>query len=85
MYHRIMPLTRENLLAFLQGRFGISAGSLGAGIGLLSEGLIDSFGLVELLAFIEKAGGLRIPARDVTLDNLDSVERIMSYLGRRQS
>ena len=40
---------------------------------LVSSGLIDSFGLVEVLAVLESASGLSIPSGRVSPQDLDTV------------
>lgn len=47
---------------------------------LFSAGVIDSFSLVSLMSFIEQHGDIRISPGDVTLENFDSIERIMQYV-----
>lgn len=47
---------------------------------LLIAGHIDSLGLVRLLAFVEDSFGLRVPPRDVTIENFGSVTQMVAYL-----
>lgn len=47
--------------AFVARTRGVAAGSVQPGTRLLEEGLIDSFGLVELMGDLEKAIGSAIP------------------------
>ncbi len=47
---------------------------------LLVAGHIDSLGLVRLLAFVEDTFALRVPPRDVTIENFGSVTLIVAYL-----
>jgi len=49
-------------------------------VSLIDEGILDSFGLAELVAVIEKTYGFRIPEKDVKLANFDSFERIGRYV-----
>jgi hypothetical protein len=39
--------------------------------------------MMQLLEHIETQAGLAVPPEDVTLENLDSIERILAYLKRR--
>jgi acyl carrier protein len=43
---------------------------------LLESGIINSFGIVELVAFIEKEFGITVPDRDVVPENFDTVRSI---------
>lgn len=47
---------------------------------LLSSGLVDSLGVLEFVAAVEKATGIAIPATEMTLENLDTVHRIAALL-----
>jgi acyl carrier protein len=47
---------------------------------LLSSGILDSLGILQLVAFIEKSFGIRIPDEDVVFDNFQSVNAIVDYL-----
>lgn len=47
---------------------------------LVSEGILDSFGLAELVAVIEAEYGVRMPDEDISLRTLESIERIAAYI-----
>jgi acyl carrier protein len=50
---------------------------------LLDAGLIDSTGVLELVAFLEDRYGFRIPDADMLPANLDSVAGLVAYVARR--
>ena len=50
---------------------------------LFSSGALDSVGMLALIAFVEEQAGIEIHAEDVTLDNFDSVGRILRFAGER--
>lgn len=50
----------------------------------LANGIIDSTGVIELVAFLEKTHGLRIPDADLLPENLDSIDAIAGYIARRR-
>jgi acyl carrier protein len=54
------------------------------GASLLDEGLLDSFGLAELVAVIEGAYGVRVPDEDISLSNFESIERIAAWIAARR-
>jgi acyl carrier protein len=47
---------------------------------LLEAGLIDSTGILELVAFIETEFSIQMADADIVPDNLDSVETIVRYV-----
>jgi len=47
---------------------------------LLEDGLVDSLGVMRLIAFIETSFGYTVPPEDVTVDSFMSVSAIVAYL-----
>jgi len=78
-----MTVTRQLLLEQLENRFGLDASSIEDTTLLFSSGLLDSFSVAELLMLIEEQGGFRVEPTEITLDNLDSIERILAFAGRK--
>jgi fatty-acyl-CoA synthase len=76
---------RDELIQFIEGRLGFSK-EQASGEGLLSDGLIDSLGAVEICLFLEERTGLEIPLpNEVGFDqfeSLDSIENLISRLKR---
>ncbi|MEO1789599.1 MAG: acyl carrier protein [Pseudomonadota bacterium] len=52
---------------------------------LLLSGLIDSLGVFELIAFLEKSFGLTIPLDEVVLENFTSIDTIDAYVATKQA
>lgn len=50
---------------------------------LFSSGLLDSFAMVDLVSFIEKSAGIRFRAKELTLENFDSIDGMTAFLSRR--
>ena len=50
---------------------------------LLGQGIIDSAGVLELVAFVEDAFGIRVGDNELAPENFDSLNRIQSYLDRK--
>ena len=51
---------------------------------LLDEGIMDSVGVMELVAFLEQDFGLTVEDEDLIPENLDSVANLVGYIGRKQ-
>jgi acyl carrier protein len=53
---------------------------------LIDAGLIDSTGVLELVAFLEDAFALRLADADIVPENLDSIRAIVTFIeGKRAS
>ncbi|BDU74129.1 acyl carrier protein [Mesoterricola silvestris] len=46
----------------------------------LEEGIIDSLGIIELVAFVEKAFGISVSDSELLPDNFDSVAKLSAYV-----
>lgn len=80
-----MALSFEDFSQFLTEELGVEGDNLQVATPLFSSGLIDSFSLVTLMSFIENAGEVSIDPSDVTLENFDSVERMLQFIDRKKA
>jgi acyl carrier protein len=80
-----MALTREALIDYLEKQARVDMSDVKDETELFSSGLVDSFAMVDLLQFLEKQTGARMGPEDISLENLDSVERILAFAATRQS
>ena len=55
------------------------------GMSLLDNGIIDSTGVMELVAFLEGDFALNIEDEELVPENLDSVENLVSFVTRKQA
>lgn len=76
--HRIIREFIETNFLFREGR-----DSVGETESLLEAGLIDSTGVLELVAFVESQFSLTMADEDIVPENLDSVGQIAAYVQRR--
>lgn len=49
----------------------------------LEAGVVDSLGVVELVAFVEETYQLEVPDDDIVPANFDSVDNLAAYISRR--
>ena len=47
---------------------------------LLEEQVVDSVGVLELVAFLEETFKIRVEDEEIIPDNLDSINKIASYV-----
>jgi len=72
------------LRAFLDRTYGRAAGrALAPDEPLVSSGIIDSFGLVDLSLFVDERFGVRIDASDLGFRRSDSAEEIAKLIASR--
>ncbi|HXJ84919.1 MAG TPA: acyl carrier protein [Candidatus Methylomirabilis sp.] len=53
---------------------------LGDEASLLDAGVIDSVGILELLAFLEQTFGIRISDEELSPEHFDSVEALVRFV-----
>lgn len=73
--------TKQAIRAFILESFlfGDEAGLPGDADSLIESGIIDSTGVLELVAFLEERFGLTIADADIVPANLDSVNAIAAF------
>lgn len=76
-------MTRTELLDYLARELHVDIDGLDDESLLFSTGIVDSFALVTLIGHLEEKGGFRMNPADVTLENLDSVSRILAFVERQ--
>ncbi len=59
--------------------FGRDEG-LGDEDSFLEAGVIDSTGVLELVAFLEERFGVKVANDELITDNLDSIQKVTAYL-----
>ena len=48
--------------------------------GLLSQGIIDSLGLIELVAFIEESFDVTFKSDDLNIENFESIKKLCVHI-----
>jgi acyl carrier protein len=81
-----MDSTREIIRRFVTTNFYVAdPAKLGDDESLLDSGIIDSTGVLEVLAFLEQQFGVRVEDRDILPQNLDSIARLDALVARVRS
>lgn len=52
---------------------------------LVDEGILDSFGLAELVAVIQATYGIEVPDGDIKLETFGSIAKIADYVAAKKS
>lgn len=74
---RVRNFITENFLYGQDGQFGNDDS-------LIERGIIDSTGVLEIVAFLETDFGLEIEDWEIVPANLDSVNRISGFIGQKR-
>ncbi len=54
------------------------------GQSLLDTGVIDSTGVLELIQYLEETFGIAVDDDELIPENLDSVDNLVAFVGRKQ-
>ena len=76
---RVRKFIEDNFL-FREDRADIDAAE-----SLIDAGLIDSTGVLELVAFLEGEFGLRMADAEIVPENLDSIGAIVRYVESKEA
>ncbi len=76
---------RQRVRQFVVDNFYLSdASKLSDDALLVTSGIVDSTGVLEIIAFVEAEFGIRIRDDETVPENLESIERIAAFVGRRR-
>jgi len=75
-------VSAEEIAAFI-GDDLLSGRQIGVEDDILLTGLVDSLGVMTLVAHLETITGQTIPLEDVVLEHFESARAIATYLGAR--
>lgn len=77
--------TKQQIRNFVTSNFYVAdPAALQDEASLLDQGIIDSTGVLEVIFFIEENFGIKVEDGEMLPENLDSVERIASFVERKK-
>ena len=75
---------QEKVREFVTSNFYVAnPASLQNAESLLDSGVMDSTGVLELIAFIEETYGITIEDSEMLPENLDSIDRVSDFVARK--
>jgi len=77
----VSAVTEADLIAYLKSDL-LGGQDVASGDSLLLSGLVDSLGVMTLVAHLEGVSGKKIPLDQVVLENFDSVGAIVGFMGQ---
>jgi acyl carrier protein len=70
---------RAKLMNFLCRNFLVEEDEIDLNTSLIDQGIIDSFGLLEISTFLKKELGIETAQEEMTRENFGSFEKILIY------
>ncbi|MBL7129979.1 MAG: acyl carrier protein [Candidatus Omnitrophica bacterium] len=74
---------RQRLKTFVKDNFLFGKGEIEDNQHLFEAGIVDSFGFVELLSFIEKTFGVNFNRADIEIENFDTISHIVDSIEKK--
>lgn len=71
---------QNNFLDFISHNFFVEKEEIDLEKSLMDEGIIDSFGLIEIASYIEKEYSINVQQDQVTRENFGSVVKIVNFI-----
>jgi acyl carrier protein len=83
---RVIPLSIQDIRSFIVETFLFGDGArLSDTTPLLDSHIIDSTGVLEIVAFLEQRFGIRVEDKELVPENLNSISSIATFLDRKNS
>ena len=80
-----MAMTMEDrIIAILSEKCGAEDGEIGGDTELFEEGLLDSFGVIQLLVSLEEAFGIALEISDLSRSEISTPMKIAALLREAQ-
>jgi acyl carrier protein len=77
---------RQQVRSFVTTNFYVpDPSALADEASLLDQGIIDSTGVLEVISFLEDTFGLTVDDTEMVPENLDSIERISSFVAKKRT
>ena len=74
----------EQLRSFIYSNFLLGQDfALSSSDSFLEKGVIDSMGVLELIAFLQETYGITVEDDELTPDNLDSFNNLAAYIAHK--
>lgn len=77
---------QQRIRSFVEQNFYVAEGDrLSEDASLIRTGVVDSTGVLEIIAFLETEFGIAVEDRDAVPANLDSIARIAEFVARKMA
>jgi len=77
---------RDAIRAFVRRRFPMAvAAEVKDEESLLDSGIVDSLGILDLVAFLEETFGIRVGDEELSPENFDSIETVTRFVAAKRA
>ena len=77
-----IEILRDRIRTFIEGRFPAARG-LGEGEPLLRNNVLDSLGVLDVVAFLEREFGFTVADEDLAAENFESLGAMTEFARRK--
>jgi acyl carrier protein len=77
----VRNVTRERIRRFISDTFFVD--TFGDDESFLRSGILDSLGMMQLVAFLDSELGVKVEDSELVPENLDSVANVVAYVERK--
>lgn len=74
----------QKIREFIQENFCVDPSQLADDTSLIGEGIVDSTGMLEVIAFLEAEYEIKIADVETVPDNLETIRRIADFVARKR-
>ena len=80
------PNIESRIREFVASNFGFRGASLNmdGNLDLIQQGILDSTGVLEVVAFFENALGVKVEDDEMVPENLGTMSRMISFVSRKK-
>lgn len=79
-------MIEERIRQFIETNFYVpNKSDLKDDTSLLDRGIVDSTGVLEVVAFLESELGVTVDDTEILPDNLDSIAKIAAFVAKKRS
>ena len=78
-------MIKDEIRQFITEKFLLNSGDdLDDDMSLLETNTVDSVGILEIVGFIENHFNLKVEDEELTAENLDSINKIVRFIEKKQ-
>jgi len=80
-----IAVATEKLLEFIVDTYMVEREEVPLEESLIDEGIIDSFGLIEIASFLEETFSIKIEDEELIRENFGSIVKMIQFVDRKKN